>query len=81
MVSGFIASVQGHILAYKFVVLDKLRHYSIVYSSLTFRALALRQGEIRHIISGESWVSIAIIHVVNIRETVDNELEKRYAKY
>ena len=80
MVSGFIASVQGHILAYMFVVLDKLRHYSIVYSSLTFRALALRQGEIRHRISGESRISIAIIHAVNIRETVDNEMEKRYAK-
>ena len=27
MVSGFIASVQGHILADKFVVLAKVRHY------------------------------------------------------
>ena len=80
MVSGFIASVQGHILADKFVVLAKLRHYSIVYSSLTFRALTFRQREIRHRISGESRVTIAIIHAVNIRETVDNEMEKRYAK-
>ena len=29
-VSGFIARVQGHILADKFVVLAKVRHYSIV---------------------------------------------------
>ena len=30
MVSGFIASAQGHTLADKFVVLAKVRHYSIV---------------------------------------------------
>ena len=29
MVSGFIASVQGHILADKFVVLAKVRHYIV----------------------------------------------------
>ena len=46
----------------------------------TFRALAIRQREIRHLISGENRVSIAIIHAVNIRETVDNEMAKRYAK-
>ena len=48
--------------------------------SLTFRALTFRQREIRHRISGESRVTIAIIHAVNIRETVDNEMAKRYAK-
>ena len=47
---------------------------------LTFRVLALRQREIRHRISCESRVSIVIIHAVNIRETVDNEMAKRYAK-
>ena len=52
-----------------------MRHYS-----LTFRALAFRQREIRHRISGESRVSIAIIHAGNIRETVDNEMAKRYAE-
>ena len=29
MVSGFIASIQGHILADKFVVLVKVRHYIV----------------------------------------------------
>ena len=42
--------------------------------------MVLRQREIRYRISGESWVSIAIINAENIRETADNEMAKRYAK-
>ena len=59
---------QGLLRAYKVISLPTSLLFwpkcdTIVQYSLTFRALALRQREIRHRISGKSRVSIAIIHV------------------
>ena len=72
MVSGFITSVQGISLATSFLLGQRP---TLLYYSLTFH-----QREICHWISGESRVSIANIHAVIIRETVNNEMAKQYAK-
>ena len=47
MVSGFIASVQGHIIADKFLVLTKVRHSQRVNDSLISRlVITEREGTI-----------------------------------
>ena len=69
MVSGFIASVQGHIIANKFLVLTKVRHSQRVNDSLISRlVITEREGTIlfAHCLGDEAGLAESCSHIASV---------------
>ena len=69
MFSGFIASVQGHIVADKFLVLTKVRHSQRVNDSLISRlVITEREGTIlfAHCLGDEAGLAESCSHITSV---------------